>query len=427
MFSNYTESGTPLLTDPSRKTTGTFVLENTTSTIANTLRRCTLMNTRSAGFRADLTDATNPGVVVRKNTSVIVNEMLAHRLTLLPLGVVDIDGFDPTRYECVLRAKNERKGPISDASILHVTAADFVVRERAAEGEGFVDVPAPVSAAMFPKDPITGQASLLVSLRPQYNAEQPAEEVDLTAYPIVGTGTDHMGLCPVSQCSFQNTLDENPVRQDEFFADWVATYKKVADVKTLPPEEQAKFRQEWTTLAIQRCFKVDDTGQPNSFTFTVESVGMRPVPDIVAEGIRAVIDLVTPYTSEGTPSAELGIHMEPPENRMKGVNVVFGEQEHTLGNLLQTLITEMYLDAGAPDSPITFCGYRVRHPLRKEMTLTLGIRDSEVGDSGVLARKIIADAATKAREIFVELGKGWEALVSGRAGAGGEAGLIVDG
>lgn len=419
MFRNYSESGTPLLTDPSRKIVGTFALENTNSAIANTLRRCTLMRTRGVGFRADLTNATDPGVVIRKNTSVIVNEMLAHRLTLLPLGVVNVDAFDPTRYECVLRVQNARKGPIDAGSILHVTASDFTVREKT--GDEFAELPAPAVAALFPKNPITGSSSLLVSLRPQYNTDQPPEEIDLTAYPIIGTGEDHMGLCPVSQCSFQNTLDEDPVRQEEFFAEWVATYKKIADVKAVPPEQQAAMRQEWATLAIQRCFKVDDVGQPNSFTFTVESVGMRPVPDIVAEGIRAVVALVTPYTSTDTPSADLGIHTEPVENRMTGVNVVFADQEHTLGNLLQTLITEIYLDSGAPDSPITFCGYRVRHPLRREMTLTLGMRDGMAGDQASIARQVIADAAVKARQIFEELGRSWEAIVSGRAGAGGEA------
>jgi DNA-directed RNA polymerase subunit L len=112
---------------------------------------------------------------------------------------------------------------------------------------------------------------------------------------------------------------------------------------------------------------------------------------------------------------------------MTGVNVVFAEQEHTLGNLLQTLITEIYLDAGAPDSPITFCGYRVRHPLRKEMTLTLGIRDGAAGDPATIAREVIANAAARARQIFEELGRSWDAVVTGRAGAGGEAMPAVEG
>jgi hypothetical protein len=285
------------MTDPSQKTIGKFRLENTTSIIANTLIRCILSETRSAGFRADLTDPTNPGVQIRKNTSVIFNEMLAHRLTLVPLGVRNLDTFDPSKYECILSVKNDEKGLIDVAATRHVTASDFVIREKQEDGS-MQDLPAAATAALFPSDPITGATSLLVSLRPQWNSEQPPEEIDLTAYPVIGRGRDFMGFCPVSQATFQNTLDDDPVRREQFFHEWLDAYKKVKDPASLNPEALAGHRKEWETMAIQRCFLVGPDGEPNSFDFTIESVGIRPVVDIVAEGIKAVIDLVTPYTHE---------------------------------------------------------------------------------------------------------------------------------
>ena len=410
MFRNYVESGAPLYTDPESKLTGSFILENTTSTIANTLRRCILSETRSVGFRADLTNAADPGIKIRKNTSVIFNEMLAHRLTLLPLGVRKIDEFDPKRYECLLSVKNERKGPIAPESVLHVKGADFRIREKQADGS-FVDAGPAATAALFPADPLTGETSLLTTLRPQWNPEQPPEEIDLTAYPVIGRGRDFMGFCPVSQCSFGNTLDEDPVRQEQFFTQWLRDFKKVEDAGSLDSAVKANYRQEWATLGIQRCFLVDPrTGEPNSFSFTVESVGIRPVPEIVAEGIRAVVELVAPYADQETPMETLGMRVQPVDSRMNGVDVHFEGQEHTLGNLLQTLITEMYLDTEAPDSPITYVGYKVRHPLHRVMTLRIGIREGAVGDSAMIARQVITNAAEKARTIFEDLGRGWAAL-----------------
>jgi DNA-directed RNA polymerase subunit L len=408
MFRNYAESGSPLYTDPSAKMTGTFILEGTSSTIANTLRRCILTETRSVGFRADLKDLANPGVKIRKNTSVIFNEMLAHRLTLLPVGVRRIDDFDPSRYECVLRVKNTNIGPITPDSVVHVKAGDFAIREKQADGE-FVDLPAAAAAAMFPADPLTRDTSLLVTLRPQWSPDQSVEEVDLTAFPVIGRGRDFMGFCPVSQCSFGNTLDPSPVRQEQFFTEWLRDYKKIADASALPRETVATHRQEWETMAIQRCFLVDEKGQPNSFSFTVESVGIRPVPEIVAEGIRAAAALVAPYAVAETPSAELGITTQPPDSRMTGVDVLFDGQEHTLGNLLQTLITEIYLDTDAPDSPITYVGYKVRHPLHRVMTLRLGFRNGVTADPAVVARQVISTAAARAKQIFEELERAWTA------------------
>jgi len=406
MFRNYAESGPTLLTDPSQRLVGKFVLERTSTTVANTLRRCILTETRSVGFRADLTNAADPGVMIRKNVSVIFNEMLAHRITLVPAAVRNLDDFDPTRYQCVLSVRNSKKGPIEEGGLLHVTAADFRVFEKQEDGS-FADLGAPAASAMFPVDPITKQASLILTLRPQWNAEQPPEEIDLTAYPVIGRGRDHMGFCPVSQCSFENTRDEDPVRQEQFFTEWLRAFKKNVDPTADPPEAIALHRQEWNTMAVQRCFLVDEKGEPNSFSFTVESVGVRPVQDIVAEGIKEVIALVAPYASSETSLADLGVTVQPPNSRMNGVDVIFDGQEHTLGNLLQTLITDIYINDGAPDSPIVFAGYKVSHPLHRKMTLRLGFRE---GVNPNVVQGVIVTAAERARVIFEELGRSWASL-----------------
>jgi DNA-directed RNA polymerase subunit L len=384
---------------------GSFTLSGTSTTIANTLRRCILVDTRSVGFRADLTNVADPGVVVRKNTSVIFNEMLAHRITLIPANF-PLDEFDPEQFQCVLTVTNDKKEAISSSAIRHVTASDFRVMKKQEDGT-FADVGLPIAKAVFPSDPITGQTSLIVSLRPQWNTEQPAEEIDLTAFPIVGRGRDHMGFSPVSQCSFGNTLDTNPVRQEQFFTEWLLAFKKISDPSTVNPDSMATYRREWSNMAIQRCFLVDEKGEPTSFDFTVESVGIRPVRAIVAEGIQAAIDLVTPYADREKSLADLGITVKMPDSRMIGLDLHFADQEHTLGNLFQTILTDT---TAAPDSPIVFVGYKVPHPLHKSMMIRMGFRDGFTGDKEVVARDLIATAADAARAIFEELAGSWSRL-----------------
>jgi DNA-directed RNA polymerase subunit L len=407
MFSNYRSEGTALLTDPADKIRARFTLEGVDTTVANTLRRCILAFTRSVGFRADLTDMANPGIVIRKNTSVVFNEMLAHRITLIPLAVRRLAEFDPKSMEITLSIRN------TTASIMHVKASDFKIVQKSLEGEE--EIP---SAALFPPDPITGDTCLITTLRP---ASGPAvEEIDLTVYPVIGSGEKFMGFCPVAQCSYGNTEDPDPVRQEQFFFEWLAEFKKIAEPASVLPEVIAKHKVEWRTMAIQRCFKISDTtGEPNSFDFVVESVGMRPVPDIVAEGIQAVIDLVTPFASVETSSADLGITTQPVDSRMTGgIDVNIAGQEHTLGNLLQSMITAIYLDTEAPDAPITYAGYKVPHPLHKSVRLRLGIREGQAGDPAAIARQVIAMAAQRAVQIFQDLARAWEA----RQAAGGAAG-----
>jgi DNA-directed RNA polymerase subunit L len=407
MFSNYRSEGTALLTDPADKIRARFTLEGVDTTVANTLRRCILAFTRSVGFHADLTDTANPGIIIRKNTSVIFNEMLAHRITLIPLAVRRLAEFDPKSMEITLSIRN------TSASIMHVKASDFKIVQKNLEGEE--EIP---SASLFPPDPITGDTCLITTLRP---ASGPAvEEIDLTAYPVIGSGEKFMGFCPVAQCSYGNTEDPDPVRQEQFFFEWLAEFKKIAEPASVPPEVIAKHKIEWRTMAIQRCFKISDTtGEPNSFDFVVESVGMRPIPDIVAEGIQAVIDLVTPFASVETPSADLGITTQPVDSRMTGgIDVNIAGQEHTLGNLLQSMITAIYLDTEAPDAPITYAGYKVPHPLHKSVRLRLGIREGQAGDPAAIARQVIAMGAQRAVQIFQDLARAWEARQSAGEVAG---------
>jgi DNA-directed RNA polymerase subunit L len=205
------------------------------------------------------------------------------------------------------------------------------------------------------------------------------------------------------------------VRQEQFFKDWLVSFKKIADMTTVAPEVIARHRQEFSTMAIQRCFLVNEKNEPNSFTFTVESVGIRPVRDIVAEGIRSVITLVGPYADASKSAAQLQMTMQPPDSRMTGLDIVFEGQEHTLGNLLQTLITEMYIDADAPDSPIVYAGYKIKHPLHRSMTLRLGFREGVTGDMNTIARSIVTAAAERARTIFEQMERDWASPGSGSA------------
>jgi len=391
MFNDYSEDGPDLLTGSDSKIRGHFLLKSST-TVANTLRRSILMETQSVGFFADLTSV-NPGITIHKNTGPIFNEMLAHRLTLLPVGVRNLREFDPTKYEFALTVSN------TGTEALHVTADQFKITEK---GVGVLGPE--VTAVMFPRDPITKQSCLITTLRPYWNQSLPPDEIDLVATPVKGRGRDFMGFSPVAQCSFQNTLDPDPSRQREFFNEWLASFKKVTDTTTLDPAVLASYEAEWKTMAIQRCFI------PDSFSFTVESVGIRPVKEIVTDGIQAVIDLVTPFTE----SALDGVVFQPLESRMSGIRVIFTDQEHTLGSLLEAMIHELYLKDGA-EGPISYAAYKVPHPLEKKMHIVLGKHalDTASQDTGVteaVAREVIVAAAQKARGIFQEMLTAWTSV-----------------
>jgi DNA-directed RNA polymerase subunit L len=397
MFQDYKEDGPVLLTGTDNKIHGSFLLTGVGTTVANTLRRAILMETRTVGFHADLTNTANPGIRITKNTGPIFNEMLAHRLTLIPIGVRNFASFDPSKYEFALKVSN------TSAVAVDVTADMFQVREKGDDGI-FHPVDPVVTAAMFPRDPITGSTCLITTLRPHWNPDLPPDEIDLVATAVYGTGRDFMGFCPVAQAAFHNTLDEDPVRQDSFFKTWLADFKKVTDSTTVDPAVLAAYKAEWSTMAIQRCFQVDSQGEPNSFTFNVESVGIRPVREIVEEAIKAVITLVSKYTD---PVSFEGVSFTPLDSRMSGIQVAFVGQEHTLGCLLEAMVHDLYLTTEG-DAPVTYVAYKVPHPLQKKMVLILGKHVTGHDDvTEDVATQVVVAAAKKAKTVFEGLLEAW--------------------
>jgi DNA-directed RNA polymerase subunit L len=181
------------------------------------------------------------------------------------------------------------------------------------------------------------------------------------------------------------------------------------------------LEREFRSLEIYRCFKMDADGEPYSYDFTVETVGCMSVDKIVLDALNAVATLCDKYAALDSGDLPENVDIRPADARMKGFDVWFQAEDHTLGNLLQTLITEIYLDTEAPDSPITYVGYKVRHPLHRVMTLRLGFRNGVTADPAVIARQVIATAAQKAKQILDDLGRSWASVGTADAGAAAPA------
>jgi DNA-directed RNA polymerase subunit L len=149
---------------------------------------------------------------------------------------------------------------------------------------------------------------------------------------------------------------------------------------------------------------VDSQGEPNSFTFNVESVGIRPVREIVEEAIKAVITLVSKYTD---PVSFEGVSFTPLDSRMSGIQVAFVGQEHTLGCLLEAMVHDLYLTTEG-DAPVTYVAYKVPHPLQKKMVLILGKHVTGHDDvTEDVATQVVVAAAKKAKTVFEGLLEAW--------------------
>jgi DNA-directed RNA polymerase subunit L/DNA-directed RNA polymerase alpha subunit len=373
-------------------------------TYANTLRRVIVSGVETVGFRADMTEkGTTTDVQVTKNHTPMTNEMLADRVGLVPLHVRDPLTWDPDRYIFRLNVENTQESP------LDVVAGNFEVLERRADSDEPVPVP---TEQFFPPNPLTKETALIAALRGKVGTAPTGEAISLTAKATVGTGRQHARFIPVSQCSYEYTRDSNPDRIKEYFNDWLVKSKKVSpDDLQEGSEKKAALEREFNTMAIARCYKVDERGEANSFDFTIESIGVLSVSYIVDRACQVIEDMCNRYANVRSGALPEELTVLPAANRLVGFDFIFRGHDHTLGNMLQTWLVDNHIGETAAEPKITYAGYYLPHNLRDEMVLRVGVEDGQEAT----ARAAVAAAARGCAAFFKTVRDEWRQVNGMRA------------
>jgi DNA-directed RNA polymerase subunit L/DNA-directed RNA polymerase alpha subunit len=345
----------------------------------------------SVGFRADIRDdGATTDVIVEANTTPMTNEMLAHRIGLIPIHVQSPLKWDPEKYTFVLNVVNDTD------EIKDVFASDFKVFER--RGEEMIPVP---SSSFFIPNPVTHDTVLIATLKPLMPGGKP-EEIRVQAKATVGNGRENARFIPTSQCAYGYTLDNDEARRKIFFEEWLNRSKMIKDPSILEkePEKKEPLLREFKTLEINRCYLKNQNGEPYSFDFTIESVGVLTPEYIVLRGCELGAALCEKYTNV---SFTEDVTIQQTEGKMSGFDFFFQKQDHTLGHLIQAWIDENAMKNGE----VTFVGYDIPHPLRDEMVIRIGVADGKEAT----AREVVANAMAACQAMFMTWRDQWSSLV----------------
>jgi DNA-directed RNA polymerase alpha subunit len=89
-----------IATNSDNKNEWRFRLAPTHVAYANTLRRLVITGVETIAFRADMTEnGTTSDVIVNTNTTPMTNEMLAHRIGLIPFHEQSPLSWNPDNFE----------------------------------------------------------------------------------------------------------------------------------------------------------------------------------------------------------------------------------------------------------------------------------------------------------------------------------------
>jgi DNA-directed RNA polymerase subunit L len=399
-------------------------------------------------FRADMTKTgTTTDVVVLRNDTPMTNEMLADRIGLLPIDVKEPLKWKKEDYQFILKVSGTKD------AIRYVKAGDFKVKVRKAsnisggangdsnENESDenaslnesasdfgdekenVNLPSTIESEenteyhsasdFFPPHPITGDTCLIATLQPGSGASQ--QSIEIMAQASRGIGREHARFCPTSQCSYIYTPDPDENRRRELFQTWLSITKKVTEIDENSARYKALLR-EFNTMEVNRCYKIDENGEPYSFDFTVESAGVLSVPYIVERACEVGENMCSRYVNVDQADLPSEVTVRTSDSQVIGFDFTFQKQDHTLGNLLQTWIEQNLIDR--QDSSITYVGYTIPHPLRDEMLLRIGVSDGEKKS----ALRALAEAAKGCVELFRALRNSWRKAI-GKSAIGSDASI----
>ena len=386
------------VTSPSQRKLA-FTLAPTSYPYANTLRRAVMTLVPMVGFRSD-----PPGTVLdasdikigQNDSTTQPNELLAHRISLIPIHGADAASWNPDRYVFRLAVTNESAEPRD------VMAGDIQVLERrkAADlSETLVEVP---NRTFFQPHPLTRDTCLITSLPGKRTAATPTLNAEMRA--TVGSGREHSRFIPTCQASYGYTLDVNTERRNAYFERWLVRHKNV-EPESLKQDEvrRAELDREFKTMEIQRIYKVDEKGEPNSFDFQIESVGTMAPRAIIERALIGLINMCEPFVGLDTGDLPDTITVVPSDAQLSGFDFVIQGQDHTFGNMIQTWLVDNHVE-GEATPRLSFAGYKIPHPLKDEMLLRIGVEDG----NELSARGAIAAAAKGCKAMFEEWLRLWK-------------------
>lgn len=267
-----------------------FDMVNLDTSVANAFRRIMLAEVPSVAAET---------VYVFNNTSVIQDEVLAHRIGLIPLNVdpdalvwVDTEVDEKERFNDtntivmsldVSCSKNPHAPEgATDPKVLYrnssVYARDLKFEPQGRQAEVFKDQP------VLPCDPDI----LLAKLRP-------GQEISLRVHCVLGIGSDHAKFSPVSTASYRlmPVIDITEPITGELAKRFQKCFPSgVVDIDSNGAAYVADARKDTVLREVLRHEefngKVKLGRKKNHFIFNVESTGAMPPTEIFLKSVRVL-------------------------------------------------------------------------------------------------------------------------------------------
>lgn len=352
MFTNWKSLG-----NGAQDSRAEFVVKDIHVSVLNAVRRIILSEIPNVAFYFDPYDIENNDIRVLKNTGVLHNEFLAHRISLVPLHFTEneIATFKPDDYKFILKVKN------TGTSVINVTTEHIEILGGNGEPLSKKKV-----AAILPPNPVTKDHILITKLKPNLYDLTKGNEIDIECRASKNIAKVHSRWCPTSQCCYMNVVDEEAAEQ--------GLQEKLEEAKKERPDistqEIKELKSKFDTLDKYRFFKRNQYDEPSEFLFKIESeCKMRPAY-MFFKALTILIDKVIALKDNINDESKVVVsQMGTVPNFYQ---LCIKGENHTLLNVMQSLIYHNEVRLKSPkDRVLEYVGYYQPHPLDEQMYLKL--------------------------------------------------------
>ncbi len=356
-----------------------FEIANIHFSMANAIRRLMISSVKTVGFRSEPYNESGINIII--NDSPLHNQMMAHRIAMVPIYIPTPEKFDITDYLFIINVVNttntSRQITTEDFQIKNISTNKMLSREEVIK--------------FFPPDPITGGYILLTTLRPKYfvpyksvskevvnemtkEFNKPVNEpmsFHIEAKASISNGAENGHYSPVACACYINTVD--PERADLGLKDYIDTQNALAIKQKTATIALEVLKRRFDLNERSRYFYINDKDEPNVFTFNIESVNVIPpliifhrAIDILKEKINTFIsNLISKNTNIITTNAIAQVNKELNNN----YEIIVKNEDDTLGNIIQSHLCMLYADFNLPieKRKLKFIGYKRPHPLENHI------------------------------------------------------------
>lgn len=313
-----------------------FTLLNINLTIANTLRRTILSDIQTVVFKTypyKECDAT-----IEENTTRLNNEILKQRLSCIPIHITDPD-FPIENFILVVDKEN------TSNIIEYVTTEDFKLYDINTK----TYMPINESQIIFPMNKQTKQYIDFVRIRPKISEEIPGEKLKLTCKLSKHTAKEDQMFNVACNSSYGYSIDKSKV--DEIWNNKEVELKK----QDILNDELEYIKNDFYNLDAKRIFITNEKNEPNSFDFTVQTVGVFTPYEIVKKSCSIIINNLEEFKT----NKEKYLINKSDNTIKNSFDIILYHTDHTFGKCMEYLLyNKLFIN----EQKLAYCGFQKKHP-----------------------------------------------------------------